>query len=100
MRISDWSSDVCSSDLKYFRRRQLAARQRIVAPQGRGRTLVDTLDSPAGQAHVDVTEALSDTHRAGRFTMPEHTPAFHRSEERRVGEGCVGTCRYRWAPTN
>src|SRR3546814_18189960 len=23
-----------------------------------------------------------------------------RSEERRVGEGCVSTCRYRWAPNN
>src|SRR3546814_8105869 len=87
MRISDWSSDVCSSDL----------------PFGAG---IDRNDVPARGGKL---------HRlaAGRGAEVEHRPAFagaqqscgqaggqilHRSEERRVGTECVSTGRSRWAP--
>src|SRR3546814_6575821 len=69
MRISDWSSDVCSSDLP--------ARELIFEVAGaylerRGISAVELVFDPA-------------QHRA-------------RSEERRVGKGCVSTCRSRWSP--
>src|SRR3546814_18262225 len=80
MRISDWSSDVCSSDL----------------PFGAG---IDRNDVPARGGKL---------HRlaAGRGAEVEHRPAFagaqqscgQRSEERRVGKECVSTCRSRWSP--
>src|SRR3546814_9811060 len=69
MRISDWSSDVCSSDLQGCGD-QLAV---IVAPH---------------EHHV----ATGATGPVG----PGHPQA--RSEERRVGKECVSTCRSRWSP--
>src|SRR3546814_1385020 len=68
MRISDWSSDVCSSDLVERQlRRAAAVGQQRDPPAAR----------PPGVAqHLD-----------GR-----------RSEERRVGKECVSTCRSRWSP--
>src|SRR3546814_9690775 len=73
MRISDWSSDVCSSDLPGSRRcRPPDAPRR--PPPARHR-----LPKPAP--------------RALRPTSPPM-----RSEERRVGKECVSTCRSRWSP--
>src|SRR3546814_4210096 len=72
MRISDWSSDVCSSDLtRVHHAEQDAARFRVQPVEGAlGEQLVsDPLDAK------------------GR-----------RSEERRVGKECVSTCRSRWSP--
>src|SRR3546814_6515748 len=73
MRISDWSSDVCSSDL---------SRSTDAAP-ARSRTRVQ---APAVAPEVS-TSSTSSTRR----------PAI-RSEERRVGKECVSTCRSRWSP--
>src|SRR3546814_18266357 len=83
MRISDWSSDVCSSDLvqHHGRRAEVAD---AVAPDGvedRRR-----LDPP--QAHIGARQ---------RRQGPRGAPAI-RSEERRVGKECVSTCRSRWSP--
>src|SRR3546814_7185630 len=68
MRISDWSSDVCSSDLR--QRHKIAA----VAVLG------------------GVLMALAILH----LSSPPF--AATRSEERRVGTECVSTCRSRWSP--
>src|SRR3546814_7250680 len=74
MRISDWSSDVCSSDL---------------ARRGRGRG-AGTAALAAAPGHQRVVDPY-----VGR--LPE--AALHqRSEERRVGKECVSTCRSRWSP--
>src|SRR3546814_6402060 len=73
MLISDWSSDVCSSDLQTIR---LCSRNRP--------TMLFTRmfsDSPG-------TPCL-------RQQMPR---TIRRSEERRVGKECVSTCRSRWSP--
>src|SRR3546814_10641957 len=81
MRISDWSSDVCSSDLRHL--------DRNIAVVGRVISGIEHLSSlPRG------TEAL------GFYkTEAERTPiASIRSEERRVGKECVSTCRSRWSP--
>src|SRR3546814_4670652 len=86
MRISDWSSDVCSSDLRADQPRQganLFARQR----------------------HGAVTRYRTGTDRR---RIAERTSPLHycrrslangvRSEERRVGKECVSTGRSRWSP--
>src|SRR3546814_8451975 len=71
MRISDWSSDVCSSDLAEQGQRAL-----VVAS---GMQLV--IDIEPFQQAMEVRQLR-----------------HHRSEERRVGKECVSTCRSRWSP--
>src|SRR3546814_3591405 len=88
MRISDWSSDVCSSDLLGAPvRRPVVVRQVEVrhAPVER-----PPQDRPLGLLGPVVAEVLPQPERERR--QPE------RSEERRVGKECVSTCRSRWSP--
>src|SRR3546814_2786551 len=80
MRISDWSSDVCSSDL--------------TGAWG-GEHVEVTFDSAgAGTLQYDCAH--------GRIAAPIAISAAGelsaRSEERRVGKECVSTCRSRWSP--
>src|SRR3546814_14521508 len=84
MRISDWSSDVCSSDLRPAKPPQLGVEEAHVE-----RGVVDYQHR--------VAEELQDLVGEGgkhRITPQE----FGRSEERRVGKECVSTCRSRWSP--
>src|SRR3546814_14431006 len=100
MRISDWSSDVCSSDLASSSATQ-------PAPGGE--------DEPAADADVDAgndADAFDPRFAGTRFGVVLHdvlehtdfarwtawTPGAPRSEERRVGKECVSTCRSRWSP--
>src|SRR3546814_1138951 len=78
MRISDWSSDVCSSDLPFVAH----AHHNAVAVAAH----VDG-DRPAGRR---------ERHRVVEQVL-DH-PFQPRSEERRVGKECVSTCRSRWSP--
>src|SRR3546814_3629563 len=86
MRISDWSSDVCSSDLVTLQREvlvQLLVRGLVGADRdGAVRCVLQAL-LQAGVAVPDVALELQ-------------TEA--RSEERRVGKECVSTCSSRWSP--
>src|SRR3546814_21090687 len=106
MRISDWSSDVCSSDLK---RRLLqpafaALLVKKLAADGRLHLATDWQDYAEQMWDVlDATPGLRN--RAGprgHVPRPEWRPQTHfetrgpRSEERRVGKECVRTCRSRW----
>src|SRR3546814_7826105 len=82
MRISDWSSDVCSSDLiaRHLERQPLANEYRL-ARHGRHQQRVH---GPVARLHAE---------------RPMHAQqAAERSEERRVGKECVSTCRSRWSP--
>src|SRR3546814_1404310 len=85
MRISDWSSDVCSSDL--------------VAVGGGER-----LDAGARGVVEDVlrgqrpARGLAVGAQAERLVGLRAEPLHQRSEERRVGKECVSTCRSRWSP--
>src|SRR3546814_16264173 len=74
MRISDWSSDVCSSDL----------RGTMI------RFLVGSATSSGAAASMATASVLS-------MAFMVLTP-IGRSEERRVGKECVSTCRSRWSP--
>src|SRR3546814_3347583 len=71
MRISDWSSDVCSSDLLHRQAGQVEH------------------EDAAGILRRDIVVDV------GVIAVLDLDP---RSEERRVGKECVSTCRSRWSP--
>src|SRR3546814_1798538 len=84
MRISDWSSDVCSSDLTINEIVESGAR--LVISADRAPHMLDAVDPRilsrlAGGLVADISRLTST-----------------RSEERRVGKECVSTCRSRWWP--
>src|SRR3546814_14901716 len=85
MRISDWSSDVCSSDLPQVTALPTAALAGIPVADA---TLA-TGDFQAGAMAVGRSAGDDIDHR--------HQCIGARSEERRVGKECVGTRRSRWS---
>src|SRR3546814_2619259 len=91
MRISDWSSDVCSSDLVGLDQR-LNALGEALALVG---TLSGTIDALARQTDYLALNATIEAARAGDAGRGFRVV---RSEERRVGKECVSTCRSRWSP--
>src|SRR3546814_15901011 len=125
MRISDWSSDVCSSDLDNAVVLQTADGFEGLRCSGLPETLVyDSI--PAG---LSAKPTLSVTTRSPEATTADVTLTYlatgfdwaahyvarvnddgktfdlfgwltvaNRSEERRVGKECVSTCRSRWWP--
>src|SRR3546814_12445607 len=96
MRISDWSSDVCSSDLKQrkiLRLRKLVEIYQETDAYDRYFLFWDLLPEIAGSPMV--TNATSA--ELLRMSLG-HLTKIKRSEERRVGKECVSTCRSRWAP--
>src|SRR3546814_11346940 len=99
MRISDWSSDVCSSDLLV---RPAVAQQRLGEvllqhrrDDGMGLVVADEGDALGGDA---VGAVLGEDPVSQAHWLVELTSSSGRSEERRVGKACVSTCRYRWSP--
>src|SRR3546814_2836616 len=84
MRISDWSSDVCSSDLSAWLRKvnmkNCQFNLQVLNPFIFGGEVVKWGINPD-----DETNWASES-------QP------NRSEERRVGKECVSTCRSRWSP--
>src|SRR3546814_13915283 len=105
MRISDWSSDVCSADLGEGRR--------IAGVQAQ--LWSETLRTDAGVEYMLFPRLLALAERgwsAAPWTPPYRPGASYdwgdkrvdaaamaagRSEERRVGKECVSTCRSRWS---
>src|SRR3546814_15345086 len=94
MRISDWSSDVCSSDLHLRCRRPPRPAFEHEVAQALRRAPGEPLDDVRDLRHAPRAHHLADRDHA--VTAPRHRRV--RSEERRVGKGCVSTCRSRWAP--
>src|SRR3546814_18581085 len=103
--MSDWSSDVCSSDL-------------LLLDDGRVVLVVENVDENSVHTVVTVGGPLSNNkginRRGGGISAPSLTDKDKediklaaeldmdyvavRSEERRVGKECVSTCRSRWSP--
>src|SRR3546814_15167699 len=95
MRISDWSSDVCSSDLVVP----------IIPSLLDLEATVPFLNSLAQQARVKKGK-LPEKHGTPKSSKCPKPPDYSlrvrvsctiRSEERRVGKECVSTCRSRWS---
>src|SRR3546814_13437843 len=119
MRIIDWSSDVCSSDLLYkpvliqrgidfgddVEPRQMHSCE-SVADIGKRET-GHLFQSFTGWPEITIARQAKSALRKlirQRLTMkrsadlPGGNGNLDRSEERRVGKECVSTCRYRWWP--
>src|SRR3546814_7335491 len=79
MRISDWSSDVCSSDLP-------------------GPPFPLQTGSAPAHAGTAARDPRSDLASAMWIVTLGQDRLRARSEERRVGKACVSTCRSRWSP--
>src|SRR3546814_2131909 len=94
MRISDWSSDVCSSDLG-GKLHRLAAGRSAQVQHSLARPCPKQARRKGGGQILHPPSALIITRQL--FDTPAERHA-HRSEERRVGKECVSTCRSRWSP--
>src|SRR3546814_14561278 len=112
MRISDWSSDVCSSDLPehvdpetidsarepeaqhivhcLLNGRIAPVKIRLLLQEGVVIILFGSLVPFPGRA-AEIADPVIGRSAAGSRIAP-------RSEERRVGKECVSTCRSRWSP--
>src|SRR3546814_14105895 len=103
MRISDWSSDVCSSDLAHLRRTRPRGGDRgLVLPALRlGPRAVHARQFRGEVADGEVeTATITDRSHEVRGELRDGTEYKVRSEERRVGKECVSTCRYRGSPAH
>src|SRR3546814_20145908 len=106
MRISDWSSDVCSSDLTCRFIAPTMTKSRLVAA-GILLTIgmtgaVAAQDRFEGGVFAELNRFRSDPAAYTEY-LSDYRPRFEgklliRSEERRVGKECVSTCRSRWSP--
>src|SRR3546814_13720844 len=102
MRISDWSSDVCSSDLIDQKEAQPRLARGAAGAAGRDHEQIGAVavqDHALGAGKVPDTAGLDGArlHR-GALIAPLRLAMSERSEERRVGKECVRTCRSRWSP--
>src|SRR3546814_10989259 len=115
MRISDWSSDVCSSDLALEHPLRLcepldldAVLHQIRRADQAARRLAGDQPDPAdvpfggGTDGVEPDQGAGRHHDAGtglpRPLDPVHVP--QRSEDGLVGKECFSTCRSRWSTYN
>src|SRR3546814_12069482 len=97
MRISDWSSDVCSSDLNYALVNIVDELRRIPG--------VGSVDSFGMKEYAIRIWLQPDRLASAGLTPMDVASAVReqiasRSEERRVGKECVSQCRSRWSPVH
>src|SRR3546814_4943416 len=94
MRISDWSSDVCSSDLKWTNHK---FNLKLVNPANKRKYNIIVVGT--GLAGSSAAASLAELgYNVKTFCYQDSARRAHRSEERRVGKECVSTCRSRWSP--
>src|SRR3546814_11508779 len=98
MRISDLSSDVCSSDLRLDGRTIDWARldeQASDSAEGASWTC-STWNSERTVPQIFC--AITRTNAQAHAIIAANLDRSPRSEGRRVGKECVSTCRSRWSP--
>src|SRR3546814_20460321 len=101
MRISDWSSDVCSSDLAARAQELAGALPPAAGLFFKSDRTEQVFAAPVLSSDV-VIEIAGDIARVAvrqHFRNPSQAWP-ERSDERRVGKECVSTCRSRWSPYN
>src|SRR3546814_16319217 len=123
MRISDWSSDVCSSDLSITLKVGKLIKEHLpevkVIYTRDDDTFVELYERAniANRNHADLFISIhcnanpstrpygSETYTLGLHRTEDNfevakreNQVIYRSEERRVGKECVSTCRSRWSP--
>src|SRR3546814_19686614 len=103
MRISDWSSDVCSSDLIPVGEEDsvVSIRHGILARNKCAMQGITYSAAGTPSRAPPVCDAARIPHRGvGIFYTLAHRvhALIFRSEERRVGKACVSTFRSRWSP--
>src|SRR3546814_15631910 len=102
MRISDWSSDVCSSDLgepvlvESWSTAGIPSEVQISTDAGERWLGCSTAVGGGGGTLVVVARDVTRAREVDR--MKADLISTVRSEERRVGKECVSTCRSRWSP--
>src|SRR3546814_11833014 len=95
MRISDWSSDVCSSDLVVREIGAIKGKAAVFRFFGNSLDIVGlALRAPVIGHGADFVVGNKRAVNPGNLFPTRHI----RSEERRVGKECVSTCRSRWSP--
>src|SRR3546814_17970737 len=102
MRISDWSSDVCSSDLVVEVVRS-ALQDSGLPPQALTLEMTESVlleDVDHAVRTLAALKALGVRMALADFGTGYSSLSYLRSEERRVGKECVSTCRYRWSPSH
>src|SRR3546814_18622379 len=102
MRISDWSSDVCSSDLARLRFRPIIMTS-LAFSFGVLPLAIATGASAASQNAIGtgvLGGKISATVLAIFFVPAFFVVVMTRSDERRVGRECVSKCRYRWSASH
>src|SRR3546814_11334923 len=99
MRISDWSSDVCSSDLFFHTfNALLEGGQQVILTSDRYPKEIEGLEERLkSRFGWGLTVAVEPPELETRVAILMKK-ADQRSEERRVGKECVSTCRSRWSP--
>src|SRR3546814_13771752 len=115
MRISDWSSDVCSSDLIFGHDvvREAHIVRQLVGLTGQFASVDETLSATenliifgrllglsrtdARRKATELLEEFSLPDAASRPLAKFSGGMRRRSEARRVGKECVSTCRSRWS---
>src|SRR3546814_18051886 len=110
MRISDWSSDVCSADLSSSVRLHLVSCLRLYTTWCRSvkphepRSLTNEKPQTPPRPGLLYLRSCRQAQRQTSFPIGSWPVAIRtfrwatRSEERRVGKECVSTCRSRWSP--
>src|SRR3546814_20149677 len=104
MRISDWSSDVCSSDLKIFNEKlvdelavfDIDATVRTQEPN------LEMISQLAAESRMPICYGggVKTAWQAKTIIGLGVEKVAVRSEERRVGQKSVSTCRYGWSPSH
>src|SRR3546814_19498331 len=110
MRISDWSSDVCSSDLldpatETYCQAMVPQLEQSFGVKGSWERIVEQQmkfgpDLPAQILKIWTDGEARFAEGNGEAPDPVQFALIFvdRSEERRVGKECVSTCRSRWSP--